>query len=83
MYLDNHLFLEAMLSWPHIRSLLLRNTHLVTFRGLFAALRLRPRLHALKVDIDAVNIDIDLEVESFQHTSLQILYVGSSHVGVL
>jgi hypothetical protein len=72
MYLDNHLFLEAMS---------LSNTHLVTFRGLFAALRLRPRLHALAANIDAVNIDIDPEVESFQHTSLQTLNVGSSHVG--
>ena len=81
MYLDNHLFLEAMSSWPHIYDLSLSNTHLVTFRGLFAALRLRPRMHSLAADIDAVNIDIDPEVESFQHTSLQILYVGSSHVG--
>jgi len=30
---------------------------------------------------DAVNIDIDPEVESFQHTSLQTLDVCSSHVG--
>jgi hypothetical protein len=81
MYLDNHLFLEAMSSWPHIYDLSLSNTHLVTFRGLFAALRLRPRLHSLATDIDAVNIDIDPEIESFQHTSLQRLDVGSSHVG--
>jgi hypothetical protein len=26
IYLDNHLFLEAMSSWPHIRSLELKNT---------------------------------------------------------
>ncbi|OJA13888.1 hypothetical protein AZE42_05395 [Rhizopogon vesiculosus] len=76
--LDNHLLFEAMSRWPHIRSLELQNTPRVTLRGLFAALRLCPDLHRLAIDIDAVDIDVDPEAESFQHTSLQSLAVGSS-----
>ncbi|KAG0694958.1 hypothetical protein DFH29DRAFT_295474 [Suillus ampliporus] len=82
--LDNDLFLEAMSSWPHIRSLELVvpyfNLPNITFRGLFAALRLCPHLHTLQVLIDAVNIDIDPEAESFQHTSLRNFGVCSSKV---
>ncbi|OAX35227.1 hypothetical protein K503DRAFT_802985 [Rhizopogon vinicolor AM-OR11-026] len=52
----------------------------VTFRGLFAALRRCPHLHTLVLPIDAVNIDVDPEVESFQHTSLRYLNVSNSDV---
>jgi hypothetical protein len=89
IHIDNDVLLEAMPSWPHIRSLELYSQRLrvfqpegppptVTFRGLFAVLRLCPNLQALWLDIDAVNIDIDPENESFQHTSLQELDVCSS-----
>jgi hypothetical protein len=61
-----------MSSWLHIRCLDLRDSRLylqstITFRGLFAALRLCPHLCTLWLSMDAVNIDIDLEAESFQH----------------
>jgi len=88
IYLDNDLLLEAMSSWPHIQDLDLDSTNLrydnppstntVTFRGLFAALRLCPHLLRLSLDMDAANIDIDIESETFQHTSLKYLDVGSS-----
>lgn len=52
----------------------------VTFRGLFAALRRCPHLYILALPIDAVNIDVDPEVESFQHTSLRYLDVSDSDV---
>ncbi|KAG2126530.1 hypothetical protein DEU56DRAFT_891883 [Suillus clintonianus] len=81
MYLDNDLLLEAMSSWPHIRTLLFADRHpcppTVTFRGLFAALSRCPHLQDLLMFIDARNIDIDPETESFQHTSLQSLRVGA------
>jgi len=88
IYLDNDLLLEAMSSWPHIHDLHLDSTssrydnppstNTVTFRGLFAALRLCPHLFHLSLDMDATNIDIDIECETFQHTSLKYLDVGSS-----
>ncbi|KAG2115554.1 hypothetical protein BD769DRAFT_1778298 [Suillus cothurnatus] len=82
--LDNHLLLKAMTSWPHIRSLKLEDPHLrsatITFCGLFAALRQSPHLHTLHILMDALNIDIDPQTESFQHTSLQTLDVRSSHI---
>ncbi|KAG2354780.1 hypothetical protein BDR07DRAFT_1608556 [Suillus spraguei] len=82
--LDNHLLLRAMSSWPHIRSLKLEDSQLcsatITFSGLFTALRQSPQLHTLHILIDALNIDIDPQAESFQHTSLQTLDVRSSHV---
>ncbi|OJA11057.1 hypothetical protein AZE42_07175 [Rhizopogon vesiculosus] len=77
IYLDNDLLLEAMLSWPHIHSLELEDPPFrahpptVTFRGLFAALRLSPQLRGLLVSMDAVNIDIDSTTESLEHTSLR------------
>jgi len=81
-YLDNDL-LEAMSSWPHIVVLELTHSHChpptVTLQGLFTALRLCPHLRTLRVSIDAVNINIDPKVESFQHTFLQMLDVGYSH----
>ncbi|OAX36031.1 hypothetical protein K503DRAFT_330903 [Rhizopogon vinicolor AM-OR11-026] len=83
IYFDNGL-VEAMSSWPHIRSLELIDPcgglHTITFRGLFTALRSCPHLCNLRIYMDAVNIDIDPESESFQHTSLRTFHVGSSHV---
>jgi len=84
IYLDNDLLSEAMSSWPHIQALhlvdLRSDQPSLTFRGLFAALRLCPHLHTLQVLVDAVNIDIDPNTESFQHTSLQELCLGSSPI---
>ncbi|KAG1777980.1 hypothetical protein EV702DRAFT_1196777 [Suillus placidus] len=83
IFLDNNLLLDAMSCWPHIRSLNLvglRNTPIVTFCGLFTALRLCPHLHTLGISIDAVNIDIDPTAESFQHTTLQTLDLTKSRV---
>ncbi|KAG2082841.1 uncharacterized protein F5147DRAFT_802824, partial [Suillus discolor] len=81
IYFDDDLFFEAMTNWPHIHSLSLVNWDsspaTVTFRGLFAALRLCPQLQDLQVLVDARNIDIEPEVESFQHTSLRYLTVDS------
>ncbi|KAG1875941.1 hypothetical protein C8R48DRAFT_759391 [Suillus tomentosus] len=87
-YLDNDLLFEAMSSWPHIRSLELTDLHrdlhprspAVTFRGLFAALRLCPHLQKLRIPIDTEHIDIDPTTESFQHTSLQSLDLDSPDV---
>ncbi|KAG2063670.1 hypothetical protein BDR04DRAFT_1111261 [Suillus decipiens] len=84
IFLDNDLLFEAMTSWPHIRSLSLVDWHLwptaVTFRGLFAALRLCPRLQDLEISVDARNIDIEPEAGAFQHTSLKKLIVGSHEI---
>ncbi|KAG1813457.1 hypothetical protein EV424DRAFT_1557555 [Suillus variegatus] len=81
IYLDDDLLFEAMSTWPHIHSFQLMNWHpspaTVTFRGLFAALRLCPHLQDLQVSVDARNIDIEPEVESFQHTSLNNLIIDS------
>ncbi|KAG1733809.1 hypothetical protein EDB19DRAFT_1191312 [Suillus lakei] len=76
IHLDNDLLLEAASSWPHLRTLEIAGLQVppaVTFRGLFAALRLCPHLHRLEIFMDAVNIDIDPEAESFQHAALQSL----------
>jgi hypothetical protein len=59
---------------------------IVTFGGLFAGVRLYPNLHTLCLDMDAINIDIDPETESFQHASLRRLNIGTSvaeNAGVL
>jgi len=80
IYLDDDLLFEAMTTWPHIHSLSLGwhpSPTTITFRGLFAALRLCPQLQDLQVLVDARNIDIEPEVESFQHTSLRNLAVDS------
>ncbi|KAG2144706.1 uncharacterized protein EDB93DRAFT_531534 [Suillus bovinus] len=73
--LDNGLLFEAVSSWPQIRSLTLydpyRRPPKVTFRGFFAVLSQCPYLQALHVGIDVVDIDINIEAESFQHTSLK------------
>jgi hypothetical protein len=82
--LDNEFILEVMSGCPRIHSLTLWDSgphpSVITFRGLFAALRLCPHLDYLHVELDAVNIDIDPGAESFQHTSLRKLNVGSSPV---
>lgn len=82
--LDNHLLSKAMSSWPHIRSLKLEDPHphpaTITFCGLSTALRQSPHLHTLHILMDALNIDIDPQAESFQHTSLQTLDVRTSHI---
>ncbi|OJA18732.1 hypothetical protein AZE42_11126 [Rhizopogon vesiculosus] len=84
IHLDNAIFLEAMSSWPHIESLEIQDpypcTPTLTFLGLFPALRICPHLHTLQVSVNAnaVSIDVDCEVESFQHPSLQNLHLGSS-----
>lgn len=82
--LDNELLLESMSSWPHLRSLVLEDPYqtrdIITFRGLFAALRQCPHLYELSLLIDAVNIDIEPTTESFRHTSLQVLNVQSARV---
>ncbi|KAG1733818.1 hypothetical protein EDB19DRAFT_2041102 [Suillus lakei] len=83
IHLDNDLLLEAVSSWPHLRILEIANpqmTPVVTFRGIFAALRLCPHLHRLEIFMDAVNIDIDPTAESFQHAALQSLDVTLSVV---
>ncbi|KAG1762800.1 hypothetical protein EV702DRAFT_1283849 [Suillus placidus] len=72
---DNVIFMEAMSSWPQLRSLLLFDLHRrppkVTLPKLFAALSLCPHLHTLHVGVDVMNIDIDPKAMSFQHTSLK------------
>ncbi|KAG2125452.1 hypothetical protein DEU56DRAFT_825168 [Suillus clintonianus] len=82
IYLDDDLLLEAMTSWPYIRSLSLDDWHIcpptVTFRGLIAALRLCPYLQYLQVPVDFRNIDIGPEAKLFQNTSLQNLTIASS-----
>ncbi|KAG2119628.1 uncharacterized protein F5147DRAFT_832332 [Suillus discolor] len=83
IHIDNNLLLEVMSSWPHIRSLELVDSQMpptVTFRGLFAALRLCPHLHTLHILMDTVNIDIDPAAESFQHTTLQKLDLCQSDI---
>ncbi|KAG2127673.1 hypothetical protein DEU56DRAFT_819928 [Suillus clintonianus] len=82
-HLDNDRLLEAISSWPHIRSLQLVDPEMppaITFRGLFAALRLRPHLHTLSISMDAINIDIDPKAESFQYPALQNLNVTCSEI---
>ncbi|KAG2151299.1 hypothetical protein DEU56DRAFT_544628 [Suillus clintonianus] len=83
IHLDNDRLLEAISSWRNIHILLLMGPAMppaITFRGLFAALRLCPHLHKLGILMDAVNIDIDPKDESFQHTTLQTLDVTHSEI---
>ncbi|KAG2750219.1 hypothetical protein P692DRAFT_20873173 [Suillus brevipes Sb2] len=83
IHIDNHLLLQVMSNWPHIRSLELVDSQMlpeITFRGLFTALRLCPHLHTLRILMDAVNIDIDPAAETFQHTTLQKLDLIQSDV---
>ncbi|KAG1786714.1 uncharacterized protein HD556DRAFT_1505352 [Suillus plorans] len=80
IYLEDDLLFDAMTTWPHIHTLSL-GWHscpaTLTFRGLFAVLRLCPQLQDLQVSIDTRNIVIEPEVESFQHISLRNLTVDS------
>ncbi|KAG1795216.1 hypothetical protein EV424DRAFT_1448443 [Suillus variegatus] len=68
IYLDDDLLFDATTTWPHIHSLSLMNWYpspaTVTFRGLFAALRLCPQLQELQVSVDTRNIDIEPELEA-------------------
>jgi hypothetical protein len=86
LYPDNVLLLEAMSSWPHIEHLQLYDfgcdkfTRTITFRGLFAGLRLCPNLHTLQVSVDAANIDVDPKAELFQHPALHTLDLGLSRI---
>ncbi|KAG0709262.1 hypothetical protein DFH29DRAFT_222357 [Suillus ampliporus] len=83
IYLDDDLLLEAVSTWPHIRSLKIGDPHscAVTFRGLFTALPLCPHLHTLRVPIDTANINIDPNVTPLQHTSLKALdLLATSHI---
>lgn len=83
-HLDNYRLFEAMSSWPHLRSLSLKDENYhqatVTFRGLLATLHQCPHLEELRMLIDTVNIDVDPAVESLRHTSLQLLDVRSAEV---
>ncbi|KAG1846185.1 hypothetical protein DFJ58DRAFT_498560 [Suillus subalutaceus] len=79
---DNALLLEAFSSWPQLRSLSFPDPHYrppkVTFLGLFESLRRCPHVHTLHLDVDVINIDIDPEAESFQHTSLKRMGICTS-----
>ncbi|OJA18561.1 hypothetical protein AZE42_11539 [Rhizopogon vesiculosus] len=81
IYIDD-LLSEAMSSWPHMSRLDLGDVlPIVTFRGLFAALRKCPHLHTLLLPIDAANIiDVHSEAELFQHPSLRTWDVSDSYV---
>ncbi|KAG2048324.1 hypothetical protein BDR06DRAFT_962834 [Suillus hirtellus] len=76
IYLDNDMLLQAMSSWPHIRTLEINDSALsskVTLHGLFTALGLCPQLHTLRVSINIPTIDVDPDAEPIQHTSLRTL----------
>ncbi|KAG1799315.1 uncharacterized protein HD556DRAFT_1525238 [Suillus plorans] len=76
IYLDNDMFLQAMSSWPHIRTLKIEEpepSSEITLRELFTALGLCPQLRTLLVPIILVTIDIDPDAEPIQHTSLRSL----------
>ncbi|KAG2121774.1 hypothetical protein BD769DRAFT_1476847 [Suillus cothurnatus] len=78
--INNDLLFEAISGWPHIVWLELVDREItpVTFRGIFAALRQCPHLQWLQISMDTVNIDIDPDTESFQHTALQQLILRPS-----
>ncbi|KAG2096344.1 uncharacterized protein F5147DRAFT_656650 [Suillus discolor] len=82
IYLDNGILLQAMFSWPHIRTLEINylddldDHHAsseVSLHGLFTALSLCPQLHTLQILINLATIDVDPHAEPIQHTSLQTL----------
>ncbi|KAG1851813.1 hypothetical protein C8R48DRAFT_361062 [Suillus tomentosus] len=79
IYLDNDILLQAMSSWPHIRTLAINyldDHHAsseVSLRGLFTALTLCPQLHTLRILINLATIDVDPDAEPIQHTSLRTL----------
>ncbi|KAG2073425.1 hypothetical protein BDR04DRAFT_1152196 [Suillus decipiens] len=74
--LDDDLLLEAISSWPHIRTLELRESDSVTFQTLFTVLRLHPWLH-LRVTINTEDLDIDADAEPI-HSSLKELHLEPS-----
>ncbi|KAG1799300.1 uncharacterized protein HD556DRAFT_1534506 [Suillus plorans] len=81
----NDVLLQAMSSWPHIRTLdisHLLDDHLssseVSLRGLFTALSLCPQLHRLRLPINIATIDVDPDAEPIQHTSLRSLELETS-----
>ncbi|KAG1794960.1 hypothetical protein EV424DRAFT_640529 [Suillus variegatus] len=79
IYLDNDILLQAMSSWPHIRTLAINclDDHVssseVSLHGLFTALSLCPQLHTLRVPINIATIDVDPDAEPIPHTSLRTL----------
>ncbi|KAG2108060.1 uncharacterized protein F5147DRAFT_800576 [Suillus discolor] len=88
IYLDNNVLLQAMSSWPHIRTLKIDylDDHLssseVSPRGLFAVLSLCPQLHTLRVPINIATIDVDPDSEPIQHTSLRSLELETSETEI-
>ncbi|KAG1784410.1 uncharacterized protein HD556DRAFT_1464209 [Suillus plorans] len=84
IHLDNDMLLQAMSTWPHIRTLEINDSgdyassSKVSLRGLFTALRLCPELHTLRVSINLATIDIDPDAEPIQHTSLRSLALDLS-----
>ncbi|KAG2085195.1 uncharacterized protein F5147DRAFT_794233 [Suillus discolor] len=88
IYLDNNMLLQAMSSWPHIRTLEINylDDHLssseVSLRGLFAAVSLCPQLHTLRVPINIAAIDVDPDSEPIQHTSLRSLELETSETEI-
>ncbi|KAG2139114.1 uncharacterized protein EDB93DRAFT_1164156, partial [Suillus bovinus] len=77
IYLDSDILLQAMSTWPHIRTLHINSSCLdpfsVSLHGLFTMLGLCPQLHTLQVPINVTTIDIDPDAEPIQHTALRSL----------
>ncbi|KAG2066513.1 hypothetical protein BDR04DRAFT_65656 [Suillus decipiens] len=75
--LDNDFLLKIMSTWPHMRCLEVEDCRFdhspVTFQGVFAALRLCPQLHKLRIAIDNTTIDLDPDFEPMQNPSLRML----------
>ncbi|KAG2096332.1 uncharacterized protein F5147DRAFT_818455, partial [Suillus discolor] len=66
IYLENNMLLQAMSSWPHIRTLEIKDSDSsseVTLCGLFTALVPCPQLRRLRVPINLATIDIDPDTE--------------------
>ncbi|KAG1806257.1 hypothetical protein EV424DRAFT_1544087 [Suillus variegatus] len=85
IYLDNDMLLQAMSSWPHIRTLEIEESDTlseVTLRGLFTALGLCPQLHTLRFSVNLATIDIDPDTEPIQHTSLRSLDLEKSKLQI-
>ncbi|KAG1842317.1 hypothetical protein C8R48DRAFT_737857, partial [Suillus tomentosus] len=75
------MLLQAMSTWPHIRTLAIRDSgrsSKITLRELFTALGLCPQLHELGFPVNLAIIDIDPDAEPIQHTSLRSLDLESS-----
>ncbi|KAG2096326.1 uncharacterized protein F5147DRAFT_818445 [Suillus discolor] len=84
IYLDNDMLLQAMSTWPHIRTLEIDDSgdrvpsSEISLRGLFTAIGLCPQLHTLQVPIKIATIDINPDAEPIQHTSLRSLALDLS-----